>query len=145
MQKAVRDKVTYNRCVLDNILWFHLECPKRFDRYNEEGFVRSKVKSFYEFQKYQLEKNYEEHKDAHHAHMHTAYAHDIEYNPAIEPSDNADYKKGTAYYWRFVKEKTKYDAETFLRTLSYPMPGDIADMNPMESNFNEDWSNLKSF
>ena len=27
-QKALNDKVYTNTCVLDSVLWFHLECPK---------------------------------------------------------------------------------------------------------------------
>ena len=34
MQKALKDRVTSNRCRMDSILWFHLECPKSRDKFD---------------------------------------------------------------------------------------------------------------
>ena len=28
LQKSMKDRVFNNKCVMDSILWFHLECPK---------------------------------------------------------------------------------------------------------------------
>ena len=27
LQKAMKDRVMNNRCVMDSILWYHMECP----------------------------------------------------------------------------------------------------------------------
>ena len=29
LQKSLKDRVMNNKCVMDSILWFHLECPKQ--------------------------------------------------------------------------------------------------------------------
>ena len=35
LQKAMRDRVFNNRCVMDSILWFHLECPKAAAKFDD--------------------------------------------------------------------------------------------------------------
>ena len=35
VQKALKDRVLTNKCVLDSILWFHLECPKAAAKFDD--------------------------------------------------------------------------------------------------------------
>ena len=35
MQKAMKDKVLVNQCVLDSVLWFPLECPRAFGKFDD--------------------------------------------------------------------------------------------------------------
>ena len=47
MQKALNDKVIVNRCVLDSILWFHLECPKWANAYDDPVEFKRKWRDFF--------------------------------------------------------------------------------------------------
>ncbi len=35
MQKSMQDKVLVNQCVLDSVLWFPLECPRAFGKFDD--------------------------------------------------------------------------------------------------------------
>ena len=48
MQKALKDKVMHNRCRLENILWFHLECPKYAEKFDHPGIFKKKFKDYFE-------------------------------------------------------------------------------------------------
>lgn len=45
-QKAFRDRVINNRCVMDSILWFHLECPKAASKFDDPNAFKRKVRDF---------------------------------------------------------------------------------------------------
>ncbi len=45
-QKALKDKVTRNNCKLDGILWFHLECPKAADQFDDPVEFKSVFRDF---------------------------------------------------------------------------------------------------
>lgn len=45
-QKALRDRVSTNRCVMDSILWFHLECPKAVSQFDDPMAFKRKVRDF---------------------------------------------------------------------------------------------------
>lgn len=45
-QKALRDKVLNNRCNMDSILWFHLECPKHVSKFDEPLEFKRKVANY---------------------------------------------------------------------------------------------------
>ena len=47
LQKAMRDKVLTNRCVLDSILWFHLECPKAVAKFDDPVEFKRKFRDFF--------------------------------------------------------------------------------------------------
>ena len=47
MQKAMRDRVLTNRCVMDSILWFHLECPKNVSKFDDPIEFKRKVRDFF--------------------------------------------------------------------------------------------------
>ncbi len=46
LQKALRDKVLTNRCVMDSILWFHLECPKAASKFDNPVEFKRKWRNF---------------------------------------------------------------------------------------------------
>ena len=46
-QKAMNDKVMVNRCVLDSILWFHLECPKAASAFDDPMQFKRKFRDFF--------------------------------------------------------------------------------------------------
>ena len=50
LQKAMKDRVFTNRCILDSVLWFHLECPKWVEKFDDEAKFRAKVRDFFAFQ-----------------------------------------------------------------------------------------------
>ena len=52
MQKALKDKVRINRCVLDSVLWFHLECPKAAATFDDPISFRAKWRDFLGQQKH---------------------------------------------------------------------------------------------
>jgi hypothetical protein len=45
-QKALRDRVVNERCVMDSILWFHLECPKAVAKFDDPIMFKRKVRDF---------------------------------------------------------------------------------------------------
>ena len=51
MQKALRDRVFNNRCNLDSILWFHLECPKSVSKFDNPIEFKRKWKDFFAYQR----------------------------------------------------------------------------------------------
>ena len=46
MQKALKDRVLTNRCVLDSVLWFHLECPKAAAEFDDPNQFKRKWRDF---------------------------------------------------------------------------------------------------
>ena len=51
MQKALKDRVTTNKCVMDSILWFHLECPKDSAKFDDPTEFKRKFRNFLSLQK----------------------------------------------------------------------------------------------
>ena len=47
MQKALRDNVQTNRCSLDSVLWFHLECPKASAKFDDPIEFKRKFRDFF--------------------------------------------------------------------------------------------------
>lgn len=47
LQKAMKDRVTNNKCVLDSILWFHLECPKQAAAFNDPDSFKYKFRDLF--------------------------------------------------------------------------------------------------
>ena len=46
-QKALKDRVKANNCKLDGILWFHLECPKHADSFDDPIEFKRKWREFF--------------------------------------------------------------------------------------------------
>ena len=46
-QKALKDKVLVNRCVLDSVLWFHLECPQASCKFDDPIEFKKKFRDFF--------------------------------------------------------------------------------------------------
>ena len=51
MQKSLKDKVMNNRCVMDSILWFHLECPNDVAAFDDPVEFNRKFRNFFAYQK----------------------------------------------------------------------------------------------
>ena len=47
LQKVLKDHVQNNRCKLDSILWFHLECPLDADKFNDPVHFKRKWRNFF--------------------------------------------------------------------------------------------------
>ena len=47
LQKSMKDKVMTNRCVLDSVLWFHLECPKEVAKFDDPVEFKRKWRNFF--------------------------------------------------------------------------------------------------
>ncbi|MFM7856557.1 MAG: hypothetical protein ACKO96_32700, partial [Flammeovirgaceae bacterium] len=43
----MKDKVLNNRCILDSVLWFHLECPKRASEFDDPLEFKKKFRDFF--------------------------------------------------------------------------------------------------
>ena len=50
VQKAMKDHVFTNKCVLDSVLWFHLECPSFVEKFDNPAEFRAKVRDFFAWQ-----------------------------------------------------------------------------------------------
>ena len=51
LQKALKDRVKNNRCVLDSVLWFHLECPRAAAAFDDKFEFKRKFREFFAVQK----------------------------------------------------------------------------------------------
>ena len=51
MQKAVKDRVFINKCVLDSVLWFKLECPKDHAKFDDPVQFKMKWRDWLAYQK----------------------------------------------------------------------------------------------
>ena len=47
LQKALKDNVMNNRCNMDSILWFHLECPRAAARFDDPNAFKLKFRDFF--------------------------------------------------------------------------------------------------
>ena len=47
LQKALKDRVLVNRCVLDSVLWYHLECPKSVVKFDNPFEFKRKFRDFF--------------------------------------------------------------------------------------------------
>ena len=73
MQKAMKDKVFTNRCVMDSLLWFHLECPKASAKFDDPVEFKRKWRNFFAYQRASAEMYLE--KDDAHKKMMKTYGH----------------------------------------------------------------------
>ena len=47
VQKALKDRVQNNRCVMDSILWFHLECPRHAQAFDDPSTFKLKFRDYF--------------------------------------------------------------------------------------------------
>ena len=47
LQKAMKDRVMTNKCNMDSILWFHLECPQRSSQFDDEDTFKLKFRDLF--------------------------------------------------------------------------------------------------
>ena len=51
LQKSLKDKVELNHCVLDSVLWFHIECPKAAGEFDNPHEFKKKFRDFFSLNK----------------------------------------------------------------------------------------------
>ena len=47
LQKAMKDRVLVNHCSLDSVLWFHLECPRMANKWDDPMVFKKKFRDFF--------------------------------------------------------------------------------------------------
>ncbi len=86
VQKAMKDKVTTNRCVMDSLLWFHLECPHAAAKFNDPVEFKRKFRNFFSYQRASAELLYrqsDEQKESEKEYGHMRYPEDIKKNKDV--------------------------------------------------------------
>ena len=63
VQKALKDRITSNKCNLDSVLFFHLECPRRVSEYDDAHEFRRKFKDFFSLNRAMIEASKEAYDD----------------------------------------------------------------------------------
>ena len=59
MQKALKDRVRNNKCILDSLLWFHLECPRAAAAFDDPDTFKMKFRDFFAHTKHDAKILYE--------------------------------------------------------------------------------------
>ena len=59
MQKSLKDRVVTNKCVMDSILWFHLECPKAASAFDDPSTFKLKFRDYFAHAKHDLQVLYD--------------------------------------------------------------------------------------
>ena len=123
LQKAMRDKVFNNRCVMDSILWFHLECPKASAKFDDPVEFKRKFRDFFAETRTAAENvtsQTDEQRRIRDEYYHVAYPEDVrerkelrlfrdtfkEFSPSIHPEAEDDYETEDLADWENVSEKT---------------------------------------
>ena len=144
MQKALKDKVLTNKCVMDSLLWFHLECPKAAVKFDDPLEFKRKFRNFFALQKASAEllfQQTDEEKRIKSEFGHTAYPEDIKekitvrqfpdefkhLSPVLYPESADDFE---------TEVTNEFDEELPIRDRAYgkPIPGfEIKDISVDDS------------
>ncbi len=73
---------------------------------------------------------YEDQKDVMYQRYQSQYGQDVEFDPALNPSDKADFIRGDRHYRKHYHNKPKYNFETVMRKFTFPKPSDHDKVNP---------------
>ena len=142
-QKALRDKVMNNRCNMDSILWFHLECPKHVSRFDNPVEFKRKVANYLaEVRTYRqaMVTETEESKKLENEYSFTAYPEDIKehkelrqfketfdhYSPVVRPDPAEEYEEEEPTEWDFEVDKKEAEYGNIPEVLK-PKPITVAD------------------
>jgi hypothetical protein len=127
LQKAVRDKVLTNRCVMDSILWFHLECPKAAAKFDDPVEFRRKFRDFFAETRTAAENitaSTEEGRRIRDEYYHVSYPEDVkehkeyrlfkdtfnEFSPVRKPDPEDDWETEELSEWQEIDKKaSRYD------------------------------------
>ena len=112
-QKSLKDKVTVNRCVLDSVLWFHLECPRAASKFDDPVEFKKKFRDFFALNKSIMEAT--EHRTASHKR--------IEENYGFQSSYPEDLK---------INKRVQKFAEEFKKFSPDAQPIDLDEEDPNE-------------
>ena len=138
MQKALRDRVLTNRCVMDSILWFHLECPKAVAKFDDPLEFKRKFRDFFAATRTAAENITAESESGRRIrdeYAHISYPEDVrehkefrlfqdtfkEFSPVRRPESEDDYETEDHVGWEEVDVK----ASTYGRRPEYEMPKPI--------------------
>ena len=55
VQKSQKDYVFNNRCVLDSVLWFQVECPRAFSQFDDPVEFKKKFRDYFASRKSVME------------------------------------------------------------------------------------------
>ncbi len=122
LQKAMRDRVFNNRCVMDSILWFHLECPKAAAKFDDPVEFKRKFRDFFAETRTAAENvtgQTEEVRRIREEYYHVAYPEDVrerkeyrlfretfkEFDPLVHPEAEDDFENEDLAEWENVDEK----------------------------------------
>ena len=122
LQKAMRDRVFNNRCVMDSILWFHLECPKAAAKFDDPVQFKRKFRDFFAETRTAAENvtgQTDETRRIREEYYHVAYPEDVrerkeyrlfretfkEYDPLVHPEPEDDFENEDLAEWENVDEK----------------------------------------
>ena len=88
MQKSLKDKVFVNRCILDSVLWFPIECPRAFGKFDDPVEFKRKWRDFFAQNKSIMEnlshKTESEKRLKKEFGHHRGYPEDIKYNTKVQ-------------------------------------------------------------
>jgi hypothetical protein len=51
LQKSMKDRVLTNRCAMDSLLWFHVECPRDAAKFDDPIEFKRKFRNFFAYQR----------------------------------------------------------------------------------------------
>ena len=141
LQKALKDKVLTNKCVMDSILWFHIECPRSVAAFDDPDEFKLKWRGFFA-----LQKSFQEHKtdteEAKKVEMefdHISYPEDVkerkelhqfredfkEFDPILYPESADD--------WDTEILQEDKDTETAIRDRAYNKPTKIMEIYDLKA------------
>ena len=140
MQKALRDNVLTNRCIMDSILWFHLECPKAASKFDDPNHFKLKFREFFAEQRTAME-NYsqmnEEHSRVKAEYDKTFYPEDLrpkmqvkafeeqfaDHSPDFNPSEGDEEDRGA--FWNEVKSNIDHKNSDYGKRPEWAWPKPI--------------------
>ena len=122
LQKAMRDRVFNNRCVMDSILWFHLECPKAAAKFDNPIEFKRKFRDFFAETRTAAENvttETDEVRRVREEYEHFAYPEDVrehkelrlfkdtfkEFSPLVHPEPEDEFENEELHAWDKISEK----------------------------------------
>ena len=148
VQKSLKDRVLTDRCVMESLLWFHLECPKAAAKFDDPIEFKRKFRNFFAYQRASAEllfRKTDEQKAILSEFGHARYPEEIrkkadavafrdefrEHDPIYNPGDETldEFLEPSSYETELAEKKDK-------RTIRYdhPVAGlDLSELTPDHS------------
>ena len=106
-QKVLNDKVFVNRCVLDSILWFHVECPKAAGKFDDPVEFKRKFRDFFALNKSIVEAS--RYRSAEQKRIEEAYGYQVSYPEDLKV--NKRVKKFASEFQEFSPDRVEVDED----------------------------------